>query len=112
MRFASSLSICLALVTGVLSQELTTFWYESIAKQGKAPYNSQGSAYQVYRNVKDFGAKGRINPRYYDEDNAKILQVMESQTILPQSISLYPAAVDARQAFQVLDANPAPHRQP
>lgn len=58
MRLALSLSLCLVLITQVLSQELTTFWYEYIAKQGVAPYNAQGSPYQVYRNVKDFGAKG------------------------------------------------------
>ena len=58
MRLALLLPLCLVLVTQVLGQELTTFWYEYIAKQGVAPYNPQGSAYQVYRNVKDFGAKG------------------------------------------------------
>lgn len=35
-----------------------SYWLESIAHQGIAPYNAQGSAYQVFRNVKDFGAKG------------------------------------------------------
>ena len=33
------------------------FWMESIAHQGKAPYQSD-PAYQVFRNVKDYGAKG------------------------------------------------------
>ena len=68
MRFAFSLSLCLALVTQVLAQELSTFWYEFIAKQGVAPYNPQGSAYQVYRNVKTFGAKGTPLLIYFTKD--------------------------------------------
>ncbi|KIP08169.1 glycoside hydrolase family 55 protein [Phlebiopsis gigantea 11061_1 CR5-6] len=34
------------------------FWLENIAHQGTAPLNSDASTYQVFRNVKDFGAKG------------------------------------------------------
>ncbi|KAH6665999.1 pectate lyase superfamily protein-domain-containing protein [Halenospora varia] len=48
-------SLFLGFASQVLGQ---SYWYETISKQGKAPYNPQGSAYQVYRNVKDFGAKG------------------------------------------------------
>lgn len=33
------------------------FWMESIAHQGKAAFNNN-STYAVFRNVKDFGAKG------------------------------------------------------
>jgi glucan 1,3-beta-glucosidase len=33
------------------------FWMQNIGHQGKAPYNSD-SNYKVFRNVKDFGAKG------------------------------------------------------
>ena len=33
------------------------YWYENIAHQGKAAFNSNAS-YVVYRNVKDYGAKG------------------------------------------------------
>jgi glucan 1,3-beta-glucosidase len=58
MRIILSLYVCFGLVAQVLSQNLVSYWYEWIAKQGVAPYNSQGSAYQVYRNVKTFGAKG------------------------------------------------------
>lgn len=32
-------------------------WLNNIAHQGKMPYNSDAN-YQVYRNVKSFGAKG------------------------------------------------------
>ena len=33
------------------------FWLETIKHQGKSPFNPDKS-YQVFRNVKDFGAKG------------------------------------------------------
>lgn len=33
------------------------YWLSSIKRQGKAAFNPDGS-YQVFRNVKDFGAKG------------------------------------------------------
>ncbi|KAJ7164262.1 pectate lyase superfamily protein-domain-containing protein, partial [Mycena filopes] len=34
------------------------FWMQSIKHQGIAAFNSNSTAYQVFRNVKDFGAKG------------------------------------------------------
>jgi hypothetical protein len=34
------------------------YWLEHILHQGVAVFNSDQSGYQVYRNVKDFGAKG------------------------------------------------------
>ncbi|KAJ7771686.1 exo-beta-1,3-glucanase [Mycena metata] len=34
------------------------FWLEAIKHQGKAAYNEDPTEYQVFRNVKDFGAKG------------------------------------------------------
>lgn len=37
-------------------QSGTPYWYESITKRGVAPFT--GSGYQVYRNVKDYGARG------------------------------------------------------
>jgi glucan 1,3-beta-glucosidase len=36
------------------------FWLQSISHQGKAPYNAD-SGYKVFRNVKDFGAKGEFS---------------------------------------------------
>lgn len=68
MRIILSLYVCFGLVAQVLSQELVSYWYEWIAKHGVAPYNSQGSAYQVYRNVKSFGAKGTSFRLLYSED--------------------------------------------
>lgn len=34
------------------------FWRETIKHQGIAAYNPAPLSYQVFRNVKDFGAKG------------------------------------------------------
>ncbi|TFK67130.1 exo-beta-1,3-glucanase [Pluteus cervinus] len=34
------------------------FWLERIKHQGKSPFNPNPAGYQVFRNVKDFGAKG------------------------------------------------------
>ncbi|KAI0818528.1 glycoside hydrolase family 55 protein [Irpex lacteus] len=34
------------------------FWLEEIKHQGTAPLNSDASTYKVFRNIKDFGAKG------------------------------------------------------
>ena len=35
------------------------YWYESITHQGKAAFNTN-TGYKVYRNVKDYGAKGYV----------------------------------------------------
>ena len=34
------------------------YWMQNIKHQGIAAFNSNPSSYQVFRNVKDFGAKG------------------------------------------------------
>jgi glucan 1,3-beta-glucosidase len=34
------------------------YWLETIKHQGTSPFNSNSSSFQVFRNVKDFGAKG------------------------------------------------------
>jgi glucan 1,3-beta-glucosidase len=62
----------------------TPYWLETIKHQGISAFNSNPGSYQVFRNVKDFGAKGwlqyqrnaRINPR----------QVMGSRMIQQPSI--------------------------
>ena len=38
-------------------RQAPAYWYEAIAKNGKAAFNSD-TTYQVFRNVKSFGAKG------------------------------------------------------
>lgn len=34
------------------------YWLESIRHQGTSPFNPNASSYQVFRNVKDYGAAG------------------------------------------------------
>lgn len=41
-----------------MEKRASTYWYENIAHQGVAPFAPSG--YTVYRNVKDFGAKGTL----------------------------------------------------
>ena len=36
------------------------FWLQSIKHQGISAYNANPSSYKVFRNVKDFGAKGKL----------------------------------------------------
>lgn len=36
----------------------STYWYETISHQGISAFNSNPATYKVYRNVKDYGAKG------------------------------------------------------
>ncbi|KAH8824349.1 beta-1,3-glucanase [Flagelloscypha sp. PMI_526] len=48
------------------------FWLQTITHQGKAPYAASG--YQVFRNVKDFGAKGDGST----DDTAAIMSAMSS----------------------------------
>lgn len=38
------------------ARQATPYWYEQIAHQGISAYGPSG--YKVYRNVKDYGAKG------------------------------------------------------
>ncbi|KAI0746044.1 beta-1,3-glucanase [Earliella scabrosa] len=49
---------CSAPVTRGTASPSTPFWMESIAHRGSAPFNGNPTGYQVFRNVKDFGAKG------------------------------------------------------
>ncbi|SPN99998.1 related to beta-1,3 exoglucanase precursor [Cephalotrichum gorgonifer] len=53
MRLSSALCVAAA----VAARGVAAFWLEDIAHQGVAPYHSDPN-YQVFRNVKDFGAKG------------------------------------------------------
>lgn len=38
----------------------TSYWLADIAHQGIAAFNSDPSSYTVFRNVKDYGAKGNV----------------------------------------------------
>lgn len=35
------------------------YWMASIERNGAVPFGSTGDSYNVFRNVKDFGAKGK-----------------------------------------------------
>ncbi|TEY82442.1 hypothetical protein BOTCAL_0029g00310 [Botryotinia calthae] len=45
-------------VTATSNSSAPSYWLEDIAHQGLAPFNFNDTSYQVFRNVKDFGAKG------------------------------------------------------
>ncbi|KZO98353.1 glycoside hydrolase family 55 protein [Calocera viscosa TUFC12733] len=51
-------SSCSAPMTGGTAAPGDPYWMQTIQHQGTSPYNSNASTYQVYRNVKDFGAVG------------------------------------------------------
>lgn len=58
-RTASGLgSSCSAPLGGGTAAPTDPYWLETIKHQGTSPFNSNPSSYQVFRNVKDFGAKG------------------------------------------------------
>lgn len=46
----------------VTSQGASNYWIANIQRQGVAAFNPTPSTYKVFRNVKDFGAKGQSAP--------------------------------------------------
>ena len=51
-------STCSSPITSGTAGPNDPFWMQTIQHQGRAAFNSNPSAYQVFRNVKDFGAVG------------------------------------------------------
>ena len=49
---------CSAPVTRGTAAASAPFWLSQIQHQGSAPFSSNPGGYQVFRNVKDFGAVG------------------------------------------------------
>lgn len=102
-----SLSLFLGLATQTFAQ---SYWLENIAHQGVAPFNAQGAGYQVFRNVKNFGAVGKSSFRTCSGP-ANILQVMEYMTIQQLLTPLSTVVLDALLDLQAKDAPPALHHQ-
>jgi hypothetical protein len=49
---------CSAPLGGGTAAPSDPYWLETVKHQGTSAFNSDPSSYQVFRNVKDFGAKG------------------------------------------------------
>ncbi|TGJ85030.1 hypothetical protein E0Z10_g3729 [Xylaria hypoxylon] len=45
-------------VRGIEERQTSSYWYETIAHQGISAFNDNPTTYKVYRNVKDYGARG------------------------------------------------------
>jgi glucan 1,3-beta-glucosidase len=52
------------------------FWLESIAHQGLSPFGPSG--YTVFRNVKDFGAKGELTTSVYFTSVSPVLTASQA----------------------------------
>ncbi|KAG6373189.1 glycoside hydrolase family 55 protein [Boletus reticuloceps] len=51
-------SSCSAPLGSGTASSTDPYWLETIKHQGTSPFNSDPNSYQIFRNVKDFGAKG------------------------------------------------------
>lgn len=84
-------TLFLALASLVLAVQ-AAYWMESIPHQGLAPY--AGSGYTVFRNVKDYGARGRLKRGkvlrvvdYADgEDQATVLRTTQLPSMPPSRL--------------------------
>lgn len=84
-------TLFLALASLVLAVQ-AAYWMESIPHQGLAPY--AGSGYTVFRNVKDYGARGRLKRGkalcvvdYADgEDQVTALRTTQLPLMLPSRL--------------------------
>jgi hypothetical protein len=84
-------TLFLALASLVLAVR-AAYWMEGIPHQGFAPY--AGSGYTVFRNVRDFGAKGILKwPRLcavidtYHGDQVTVLQTTQLPSTLPSRLA-------------------------
>ncbi|CAG9998130.1 unnamed protein product [Clonostachys byssicola] len=60
------------LTANVSTQAASSWWFSSIERTGAVPFGTSGSDYPVFRNVKDFGAKGDGSSDDTDAINAAI----------------------------------------
>jgi len=51
-------------VAKIIPRAAAPYWLEQIPHRGVAAFNPNAATYQVFRNVKDFGAKGIKIPRH------------------------------------------------
>lgn len=63
------------------------FWLEDIEHQGVAAFR-QNSTYQIFRNVKSFGAKGPSPPSTFRTKGTDLVKAMASATTPQRSIWL------------------------
>ncbi|KAI0687135.1 exo-beta-1,3-glucanase [Cytidiella melzeri] len=78
------------------------FWMESITHQGTAPLNSDASTYKVFRNVKDFGAKGDGVADDTNAINAAISTGARSVVYLPAGTYLVSSPIIALYLTQII----------
>lgn len=52
----------------------STYWMANIKRQGVAPFNSNAD-YQVFRNVKDFGAKGMRSDHIPYQESSRLIMI-------------------------------------
>ena len=84
------------------------YWLQNIDHQGFSPSNANPTSYQVFRNVKDFGAAGLTSFVSPNTFGLKLVQVMVSRTTPQQSITLSAVEGDAAQST----ASPQPPPRP
>jgi hypothetical protein len=96
------------LLLAAASAAWATFWMENIAHRGIAPFNSDKS-YAIFRNVRDFGAKGDGCKNIWYQQIFKDLLLTPAQRLTIRLPSMLPSAREGVAAVIVALGLP-PHR--